>query len=103
MQVRHMCSAHFLVETCQTELALGHLLRHISRMKLGYRWGEIQVCESEIISLGLSVVMNYYSVFTEHRLSDALGILFGLYSLSILLLLLSRVCRQHGQALADWA
>lgn len=58
MQVRHMCSAHFLVETCQTELALGHLLRHISRMKLGYRWGEIQVCESEIISLGLSVVMN---------------------------------------------
>lgn len=103
MQVRHICFASFLLETCQSELALGNLLRHVSRMKFGYHWGEIQVCESEIISLGLSVVMNEYSVFTDHRLSNALGILFGLNSLRILLLLRSRVCRQHGQALAHWA
>lgn len=58
MQVRHTCFDIFLLETCQAELALGNLLRHVSRMKLGYHWGEIQMCESEVISLDLSVVMN---------------------------------------------
>lgn len=62
MQVGHMSFASFLVQTRQTELASGNLLMHVSRMKFEYRWGEIQVFESEIISC---------SVFTDHRLPNA--------------------------------